>query len=557
MLGCPPQQPPPAQYQIEIFAGNGLVFQANPGSPPYDWVWGGAALAPVPGIGIKSSGGVGTPGAPITINFLQTTDLDPNNFSQLAVFFRDPNEQRQTFDSAFDPTLWRQEVDLCHLPQVPILTAVPGIGPFASTAIYTSASPEFPFCKGGPQGAAAFPNGLSSVKTIGLSREGLCRTFVGWETQRIFSQLQQTIRDSWGSAAASATTCADAIVHAADLVSYVDYNPGVGPDTLAKSGFFVNVSLQAHIFAPFPDTFVHAQYRYDLLLTTQGRFTVAPHENFAVGSGYQSADGITQLSDSLATTVNQTLHAASDDAQVAAPANEANGATACSSDDECSTGFGCLPSTHVAGRTCQLYIFGACNQTVDPTTGQPSTVLGAGECSTAINQVGANAKKGASLAGLNLQDTNQVVVTTKDVTNWRCKRPTNGVADSTERARCEYILPAKRLNRHPDGFDLVWFDGVEPSNPAYAFYVALLGFQKNLGQPGLTAALCGTPPDQGSVRGFSHTESGSADMSDVVHFAADRNAIGCLGENISNWLIAFGRWFGNWVATPPFLQFKF
>jgi hypothetical protein len=129
LLGCPPQQqqPPPAQYQIEIFAGKGLVFQANPSSPPYDWVWGGAALAPVPGIGIQANGGVGSLGAPITVDFLQATDLDPNNLSQLAVFLRDPNEQRQTFDLTFDPTVWRQEVDLCHLPQVPILTALPGM----------------------------------------------------------------------------------------------------------------------------------------------------------------------------------------------------------------------------------------------------------------------------------------------------------------------------------------------------------------------------------------------------------------------------------------------
>jgi hypothetical protein len=95
------------------------------------------------------------------------------------------------------------------------------IGPWASSTTLTTASPEFPFCKSGPQGAAAFPNGLSSVKTIGFSREGACRTFIGWDTQGIFSQLQQTVRDSWGSATASATTCADAIVHAADIVSYL------------------------------------------------------------------------------------------------------------------------------------------------------------------------------------------------------------------------------------------------------------------------------------------------------------------------------------------------
>jgi hypothetical protein len=37
---------------------------------------------------------------------------------------------------------------------------------------------------------------------------------------------------------------------------------------------------------------------------------------------------------------------------------------------------------------------------------------------------------------------------------------------------CKFIMPAKRLNVHPDEVEIVWFDGKEVDNPAYAVWVA-------------------------------------------------------------------------------------
>jgi hypothetical protein len=50
--------------------------------------------------------------------------------------------------------------------------------------------------------------------------------------------------------------------------------------------------------------------------------------------------------------------------------------------------------------------------------------------------------------------------------DWAC------VPDNSETGgHCEFTIPAKRLNVYPDAVELVWFDGKEVKNPAYALYV--------------------------------------------------------------------------------------
>jgi MYXO-CTERM domain-containing protein len=51
---------------------------------------------------------------------------------------------------------------------------------------------------------------------------------------------------------------------------------------------------------------------------------------------------------------------------------------------------------------------------------------------------------------------------------------------------CEFTIPAKRLNVYPDSVELVWFDGKEVNNPAYAVYVLAhhpTGTNPSNGQP--------------------------------------------------------------------------
>jgi hypothetical protein len=52
--------------------------------------------------------------------------------------------------------------------------------------------------------------------------------------------------------------------------------------------------------------------------------------------------------------------------------------------------------------------------------------------------------------------------------DWTCI-PTEPNGDL---GHCAFTLPAKRLNVYPDSVELVWFDGKEVNNPAYALYVA-------------------------------------------------------------------------------------
>lgn len=67
---------------------------------------------------------------------------------------------------------------------------------------------------------------------------------------------------------------------------------------------------------------------------------------------------------------------------------------------------------------------------------------------------------------------------------WRCVPRPPG---STPANQCEFTVPAKRLNVYPDGLELVWFDGKELNNAAYALYVASFA---NGAPKGATQKLC-------------------------------------------------------------------
>ena len=65
---------------------------------------------------------------------------------------------------------------------------------------------------------------------------------------------------------------------------------------------------------------------------------------------------------------------------------------------------------------------------------------------------------------------------------WSCEQARapelpEGLPPAPPTYQCELIVPAKRLNYLADGVDVVFFDDIEPSNPAFAMWVAIQGLK--------------------------------------------------------------------------------
>lgn len=557
LTACPPTPPPSATYQIEIRSKGNLLFGTSRNSPPFNATFGPVSLLTVPTTSLK-------PTNDVRAFLAQATDLDANNLSQLAVYARNPTEMRTAFDSIFDPNVWRDEANCAKLPAVLMATATPTFGPWEGTVAATT-SEYFPKGCTPPGGPAADPDGLSSVKAIQLSREGACRAFVnygrfktpaGCFSDGIFSEIQDGLSQTY-SASIAGGKCADGFVDALDLVSFMDLNlPSAdAPGTDPQSGFFLNMNLHAHLYIPKHDPYVRAQVRYNIQ-QAGGRFTLSPTVNELTTSGYQNAQNAASLSTALNTTLPDRVFQESDNAQAIAPADEPADKSQlrfCTTDAECGPSEGCLNSrTSGAGgcgskKTCQRYQFLSCSPETDPLTGQPTeriTKDGPHDCSFAIGLMEQAIHDGAQALGFTPADQQHLVSVASSggahFDNWRCKQPTRGAADSTEHFRCEYVLNAKRLDRHPDGFDLVWFDWFderELDNEAFAAFVGLRGFEiiRNAPASSLTSKLCSHRPDEDAIRGYSNATMGPT----KTVTAAFTDAPSCiLNQFIVPWLLS-------------------
>lgn len=118
-------------------------------------------------------------------------------------------------------------------------------------------------------------------------------------------------------------------------------------------------------------------------------------------------------------------------------------------------------------------------------------LLGDTGCDPAETDTAANCAKLISLAGSLTNDGWTALfagadqaggvganVTITDPQSWSC-RATGTQVDPQDPfhpkpvGRCFYFLPVRRLNLDPDAFEAVFFDGKEPTDPAYAFWVLL------------------------------------------------------------------------------------
>jgi hypothetical protein len=99
--------------------------------------------------------------------------------------------------------------------------------------------------------------------------------------------------------------------------------------------------------------------------------------------------------------------------------------------------------------------------------------------------------------------------------NFRCAQ----FADMPAPA-CQYVLPVKRMNIYPDGFELVFLDNIrEPANPVYPIWLLALDGVSNptpptFAVPSLYGTLCGSPVMQtpGTLGARAFVQEGGGDV---------------------------------------------
>lgn len=124
-------------------------------------------------------------------------------------------------------------------------------------------------------------------------------------------------------------------------------------------------------------------------------------------------------------------------------------------------------------------------------------------CQAAAEMLGFVIEDGAKPAGQQYGvelDVNQLTSLVKKPEAWSCVAEKDG-----GKAECRFFVPAKRLNVYPDDLELVWFDGVEMDNPAFAIWVAT---QAPYAPAGSADMLCGFSQDSNVI--FSQREYASS-----------------------------------------------
>jgi hypothetical protein len=96
------------------------------------------------------------------------------------------------------------------------------------------------------------------------------------------------------------------------------------------------------------------------------------------------------------------------------------------------------------------------------------------------------AGKGAATLGGSSADVSLVTATVASANNWTCDANGN----------VAFLLRAKRLNVYADALELVWFDGFEPSNPAFGAYCLAMQFNAD---PDTPIPLTTTTPRQAGI----------------------------------------------------------
>ncbi len=480
LAGCPPPpQPSPSPLDQTIIIRSNFVprFFANVNSTHYSWQWGQQAMSNVPSIALSGSNRIDALFNVAGVNV-------QNNLSVLAVFARDPREVTDVLDSSNSRIDWRSAYSNWALPRVRFVFP-PGGPPPAAVGGPWVTSHFFPGCQTGVVGPGADPGGFGSIKSIRTSRRGQCSTMV--RINPIVDDIMTGVQEGLvNKDVTSAPSCTDVNQDSFDGLSYLTHQSVDLPDSGPSGGFALLFQGDYHHFIPFVSnfTFFSFNYRYELRLV-DGRLGANPLRNNLQTSGFKDGDAFTALADALDNKIpTSILDRAGEQQAMAPPIPNSPNIGPCTADSDCGGAhFACLPSVdpkNAPGRFCRELLFGVCDQVTDPTTGMLTENILDGNNKCIIGQGRATniVKAGAVKLGLSAGDAAILAATANQIVNgsfanWRCQQPTHGRNDASEKFRCQYVVKAKRLNVYPQDAELVWFDEVELTNPAFAAYAAL------------------------------------------------------------------------------------
>jgi hypothetical protein len=356
---------------------------------------------------------------------------EENTSRELLLFARDPEDQAKklaaaSWASAFGKEKLKKgwEDETHRFPQVVSLPFPGGPG-----CVFAGCATEWQLTQDAFFGPSVFignPAPPGNIKAVRVYDHGACSKEERYATH--FADIEQRVSSGLKSVDIPMT---DVILHTVGLAGYVDHKAGNVTDT--GGGIF----LAAHATVDFPcgptpggcafdDAKINFAYRYALKLTN-GMIDV------------EAIELVNAVGGSFSTTIRDAIR---EQAKKEFP-----------------------KAIRTAAGAAQLAdVLGG----LDAPSGS--------SCADPANLFWSGVSTGAALVNeftnpdrFSATDLTDLEATAKDPANWKI------VTDSKQVPHCRYTVRGKRLNRYPDAFQIVFFDGKEPKNPAYVASVALEG----------------------------------------------------------------------------------
>jgi hypothetical protein len=411
-----------ADHVLEFrFAENNGLIVKKQGAARASHGWGPTELAGLPNFPLQNVNVLFTPVKP------QITEADLFAFdpSQVAALLKnqppfDVNNDDKCFPS--EPG-WSAHIGDGFEPWVAVLLSKNANPTSQQTITLTDFFQNHP-----PMAPASDPGGAGSIKAAFLYDHGACAYSL--DTYDTLYDLAHQV-EAWGLAMMQQfDCCSTATRHYIREHAFIEHQPNAPKD--ARGGFLMAFSytLDLHDPAPMLDFCYSQHWQFGL---TDGILSLSS------GIPWFSLHGPGEAIDKIDPEVQNAL-------------------------------VNMVPEQFLAQALDQ--------QSRDVTGGIPCVIGQADNCAIAADVLNTAIEKGGANLGLSDDDVAMLQTVAGEPAqggggptftgrhNWMC------IPQDPDRGVCEYVLRAKRLTVTPNTVNLVWFDGVEPKNSAYALYVA-------------------------------------------------------------------------------------
>ncbi len=318
-------------------------------------------------------------------------------------------------------------------------------------------SPSAFWATGVAEGQASAPTGTGSVKAVRLLNHGVCsarrpilETILQPVVNAFFDKLVESVADN--------VSADDLLVHFIHATAYVGSDQGS-----PHGGFVLDFSVEIGVPIVFSTIELCATASYELFLpesgAERGLLRVRPTVHSISGHPDQAID----LYKALIEDVPKEFAKMADAEQILDPLEDVG-------EDNVVLSVPCF--------------------------------LGTADCNALLDGFFDAIRKGGETESIGLSDEEIVALqnlisepdpsSNTGLKHWRCvgaapPNPVTGHPGSP--GVCKLVVRAKRLNVYPDEFELVWFDGKELDNPAYAVFVAAVGAT-------IADEICNAPPNE-------------------------------------------------------------